>query len=60
MSKSTGISQAVFVGGLIFAIVASSLFSTLVATQLMIGPQGPKGDKGDTGPQGPSGLQGET
>ena len=60
MSKANpaGISQTVFVGGLIFAIVTSSLLSTLVATQWGIA-QGPKGDKGDTGPQGLAGLHGE-
>jgi len=59
MSKANpaGISQTVFIGGLVFAIVTSSLLSTLVATQWGIA-QGPKGDKGDTGPQGEQGPQG--
>lgn len=44
-----------FIGGLIIAIVASSIISTFIAMQI----PGPKGDKGDTGPQGAEGPQGE-
>lgn len=53
----SGISKTTFVVGLIVAIVASSLISTLVAIQWAV-VQGPKGDKGDTGAQGPQGEQG--
>lgn len=52
-----GISRRTFIVGLIIAILASSLISTLVSTQwAMI--QGLKGDKGDTGQQGPQGETG--
>lgn len=56
--KSLGISNRTFVVGLIIAILAASIFSTVVATQWATGPQGPKGDKGDTGPEGPAGATG--
>ena len=63
----TGISTTTFIVGLIIAILASSLISTLVVTQMadVLGLKGEKGDKGDTGsqgeqgPQGPQGIQGE-
>lgn len=55
---SHGISKTTFIVGLIVAIIASSALSTVIATQLAVGPQGPKGDKGDTGPQGLQGEQG--
>lgn len=53
-----GISKTTFIVGLIIAILASSLISVVIVTQLptVKGPKGDKGDKGDTGPQG---LQGE-
>lgn len=54
---AVGISKTTFVAGLIAAILASSLLSTVVAMQWAI-IQGPKGDKGDIGPQGPRGEQG--
>lgn len=50
-----GISRTTFVLGIVIAILASSIVSTLVSMQLA---KGPKGDKGDTGPQGPQGLPG--
>ena len=56
--RTPGISTTTFVAGLIIAIVAASLISTVIATQWAIGLQGPKGDKGDTGPQGEQGLPG--
>jgi len=56
--KYVGISKTTFLVGLLIAIIASSLISTLVAMQWAV-IQGPKGDKGDTGEQGPQGLQGE-
>jgi hypothetical protein len=67
--KSIGISKTMFVVGIIAAILASSLISAVIVTQLPTtnGLKGDKGDKGDsgatgatgaTGPQGPQGLQG--
>jgi len=64
-----GISKTMFIVGLIAAILASSLISAVIVTQLptIMGPKGDKGDKGDTGdtgatgatgPQGSQGLQG--
>ena len=53
-----GVSRKTFIAGVIVAILASSALSTVVATQLVAGPQGPKGDKGDAGPQGEQGIQG--
>ena len=41
-----GVSRKTFIAGVIVAILASSALSTVVATQLVAGPQGPKGDKG--------------
>jgi len=59
MRNSKGISNAMFAGGLIVAILASSLISGIVATQFGLrGLQGPKGDTGDTGPQGATGATG--
>jgi hypothetical protein len=61
MSKGkslTGISTTTFIVGLVVAILASSMLSTVITTQLAIGPQGPKGEKGDTGPQGSTGAIG--
>lgn len=54
----TGISRTTFIVGLIIAILASSLISTVVSMQWAL-IQGPKGDKGDKGDQGIQGLQGE-
>ena len=53
----TGVSRTTFIVGLIIAIVASSLISTVVSMQWAL-IQGPKGDKGDTGLQGAQGEQG--
>jgi hypothetical protein len=52
---SVGVSKTIFVVGLVVAILASSVLSTVVTTQLA---RGPKGEKGDTGPQGSQGIQG--
>lgn len=52
-----GISRTTFIVGLVIAILASTLISTLVSMQWAL-IQGPKGDKGDTGQQGPQGEQG--
>jgi len=62
MSKEkslAGLSTTTFIVGLVAAILASSLISTVATTQLGL-VQGPKGDKGDVGPQGPQGETGET
>jgi len=55
-----GISRAMFVTGLIIAIVASSSLAMALASQLSFGPKGDKGDTGATGPQGPAGPTGAT
>jgi hypothetical protein len=52
----TGISKTMFVLGLILAILASSLITVAIVTQLPAA-KGPKGDTGETGPQG---LRGES
>ncbi len=57
--KSVGISKTLFVVGLIAAILASSLISAVIVTQLPIA-KGPKGDKGDTGATGLQGPPGES
>ena len=55
--ESVGISRTTFIIGIVAAILAASLLSTVIAMQWAI-VQGPKGDRGDTGPQGEQGLQG--
>ena len=55
----TGISKTMFVVGLIPAILASSLVSAVIVTQLPTA-KGPKGDKGDTGATGLQGPPGES
>ena len=55
----TGISKTMFVVGLIAAILASSLVSVVIVTQLPTA-KGPKGDKGDTGATGLQGPAGES
>jgi hypothetical protein len=55
--KSIGISKNMFIVGLLVAIVASTLISTIVVTQLGA-IQGPKGDTGLQGEQGPQGNVG--
>ena len=52
-----GIQKTTFAVGLTLAILASSVLSTAITTQLMV-VQGPKGEKGDIGPQGLQGIQG--
>ena len=54
---SLGISYRTFIAGIVIAILASSMLSTVVSTQWARGPKGPKGDEGNRGLQG---LQGET
>ncbi len=64
----TGISTTIFIVGLVAAILASSLISTVATTQLGLvqgpkgdtGPQGPQGSQGEQGPQGPQGPEGPT
>jgi len=60
MKNPKGISNAMFASGLIAAILASSLISVGVVTQLGLvkGPKGDKGDTGATGMQGPQGASG--
>jgi hypothetical protein len=59
-AKSVGISKTMFIVGLIAAILASSLISAVIVTQLPTakGPKGDKGDKGDTGATGATGATG--
>lgn len=52
------VSMRLFVAGIIIAILASCLVSTIIATQLSIGPQGPQGIQGVQGPQGDQGSAG--
>jgi len=53
------VSRRTFLIGLALGIIASSLISTVIFTQLVaVGPQGPKGDKGDNGDTGLQGLIG--
>jgi len=69
-----GISKTTFIAGIVIAVLAASLISTVASMQLavgpkgekgdtglqgLMGPQGEQGDKGDTGDIGPQGLQGE-
>ena len=54
-----GISTRTFIVGLIIAIVASSLISSLVAMAVIQGQQGEEGLQGAQGPPGPQGIQGE-
>ncbi len=52
------VSRRTFLIGLFLAFLASILISTVISTQLTVGPQGPKGEKGDQGPAGASGADG--
>jgi hypothetical protein len=52
------VTRRTFLIGLVIAILAASLISTVISTQLAVGPQGLKGDKGDAGSQGLQGLPG--
>ena len=53
------VSRNTFLIGLVVAILASSLLSTVISSQLTVGPQGSKGDQGVQGLQGVQGTQGE-
>lgn len=55
--RNLGISKTTFIVGIIAAIMASSLISAAIVTQLPLA-KGAKGDKGDTGDAGAIGLQG--
>lgn len=65
--SSIGISKTVFIVGIIIAILASSLISTIVVMQGKSilglesekGEQGPQGPQGETGPQGIQGPKGD-
>jgi len=52
------VSRNTFLMGIVIAILASSLLSTVISSQLAVGSQGPKGDQGIAGAQGVQGLQG--
>jgi hypothetical protein len=55
------VSRNTFLMGLVVAIIASTLLSTTISSQLIaVGPQGPKGDQGDHGIAGSQGDQGST
>jgi len=58
LKNRKAITNAVFAGGLIGAILVSCLISGIVATQF--GLRGLKGDKGDTGATGAKGATGAT
>jgi hypothetical protein len=61
-SNSRGVTT-IFAVGMVASILISVLLSTVIATQLAVGPQGeqgPVGPTGDTGPQGSQGPQGAT
>ena len=50
MSNKAGeISMTMFIAGIVIAILASSLLSTVIATQLVVGSQGPAGPQGLVG-----------
>ncbi len=55
-----GISKAMFIAGLIIAIVAASAAASVVSSQFAKGPQGDTGATGAAGPEGPQGPQGDT
>jgi len=57
MAEEIVVTRRTFLIGLFIAILAASLVSTVISTQLAV-LQGPRGDKGDTGPQGLQGLPG--
>jgi hypothetical protein len=58
--KAGGISMAMFIAGMVIAILVSSALSVTIASQLAIGPQGPEGPQGEQGIQGIQGPQGLT
>jgi hypothetical protein len=58
-NKAGGISMTIFIAGIVIAILASSALSTVIATQLAVGPQGAAGPQGEQGIQGIQGPQGD-
>jgi hypothetical protein len=60
VKETSGVSNRVFITGLIIAILISMALSTVIATQWATGPQGPVGPQGEQGPIGATGPQGET
>src|SRR5512136_3030779 len=61
-TEDVGISKRMFIAGLLVAILASTLISAVVVTQLpfLKGPKGDKGDPGNTGQTGSTGATGAT
>jgi hypothetical protein len=62
--KSVGISKAMFIGGVVGAILVSSLISALFVAEMKgpkgdTGATGATGETGATGPQGPKGDKGD-
>lgn len=63
INSKDSVSITVFVAGILIAILASTVVSVAISSQLSVGPQGPdgiQGPKGDTGNQGPKGDTGNT
>lgn len=56
---SVGISKGMFTAGIVIAILASTLISSVISMQWARGPQGIQGLQGVQGSQGPQGPQGE-
>jgi len=56
--KSKGITLGIFVAGIVIAILASSLVSTVISLQYSFGPKGEQGLQGLQGLQGVQGIQG--
>ena len=55
--------MALFIAGILIAILVSTVLSIAISSQLSVGPQGPEGaqgPKGDVGSQGPKGDTGTT
>ncbi|MGD2066469.1 MAG: hypothetical protein PVI43_04800 [Candidatus Bathyarchaeota archaeon] len=60
MSNGRSVSMTMFMVGIVIAILASTALSTVIATQLAVGPVGPEGPQGDQGIQGIQGPVGDT
>lgn len=67
MTEEIVVTRRTFLVGLVIAILAASAISSVISTQLVVGPQGEqgpegpqglRGDQGETGPQGPQGEEG--
>jgi hypothetical protein len=63
MSQKISLSLTTLILGLIVAIIASGIVSSVATQQfapsVTTGPQGPQGEQGPIGPEGPAGAQGE-